>query len=429
MRRMTSSIQGVLLNLYSIKHFSVIVLPSYAMSRFLLNFQNTDIGGAKFDSDKFHIPLINFLALNGTLPEPEEYKPYSLPLWHLFGASLYKLSGGFQLLQLAQILIALATLYLFYSILTVYVTSTEAAIGCSGLAFNSYFVSASAYPTTDGLAIFSFVLFFSTVQKMITRSVNGKHIFLINIAISLSALNRQMFVYLFLIYLMIFFKQRKLFRIVLDLIPSGLLVFCCFYLFYVEYCNFPNNPECVTIGTFGSLPVVLNLSAAAFLFVIFTLPILLSRSMPFPSIVPVIILISVSTALFFLTYGNSQIARTNVQTGGGVFKFREMIGSFAGLFDVFGITACLVIIISLHHQKSTNLWMLNSVLVVWLSTLLGPVAFQRYFEPYLLVLGIMITFSMKKSIFYKHVNTFKGWAIFITVVQFCELLSSIFISV
>jgi hypothetical protein len=418
--------EKIWIRIVALQSFAVIVLPSYALALFMFKFKKSDIGGASYDAINFHTPLIFYIADNWRLPEPSGYTPFSLPLWHFIMAGVYKV-GGSRLIDILQFIIAILTLYLLFSILSRFVSTTKSAIGSATLGFNSYFVAASVYPTTDGLAFFSFLLFLFTVNKMVLRTATIADLVVMNVSVSLSALNRQMFVFLFLIYLCVFCRRRGLRQVIIDLLPSGFLVSISLYIFYVDYCGILNNSECDTVGTFKSLPVIVNLSVAALLFAIFTLPILLVRKTFVPSAIPLMVLSGLASTFFFLFYASQAILKSTVQTGGGFFKLREWLGASSEVFDILAVSIFLVIVTLLYRRMPNERWMIHSVLVVWISTLLGPVAFQRYFEPYLLVLGLMVTFSMQKALFADRKILFFIIVILLNLFQFTELLLSIFI--
>jgi hypothetical protein len=140
--------------------FLRLVVPLYSVSVIILQFHKSDIGGAEFDT-QFHLGLMRYIAKNSQLPNPIEYKSATLPVWHFLGAFFLRIDNRGYCLHLFQFVIAILTLWLVYDSLRTHLSNFQSALGVSALGANSYFVSASFYPNTDCIAIFSYVLFFN----------------------------------------------------------------------------------------------------------------------------------------------------------------------------------------------------------------------------------------------------------------------------
>jgi hypothetical protein len=392
-----------------LKFFLTATIPLYFLSLVLLRYQKSDIGGARFDTELFHLPVIEYIAHNWRLPDPVDYGVFSLPLWHFIAALLLQFPSGEVVLHTFQVLVGMTTLYLIFKMLSRSTSNLVAGLGSATLALNSYFVSSSFFPTTDGLAIFTFVLFLFATQKIYTEVPSRWIYVLLTCAIVFSALNRQMFVYLFIVYFIVFFRKKKLLRILLELLPAGFLVTFGFLYFYLDYCGLLSGSSCATVGTFQQLPVVLNLSGAGILFAFFTLPVFLDREIFAWRNIAFLISLFAFVIVFFFSFGTSSILSSRVGSGGAIFLLRNRVFNDSPWFDILSVSIFILGIILAYTKFVASKWLVQSAIVIWLFTLLGPAAFQRYFEPYLLILGILLVYSNWKTIFNSNLKLFFLW--------------------
>ena len=411
--------------------FSKRVLPLFLAGHVLIYFQKTDVGGAKRDSAVGHLPLIKYIAEHGNLPLPGDYHVANIPVWHFFAAFLYNISNSTFFIALFQITIAVVTLFILESILSQYVPQSVSNLLVTSIALNSYFISSSHFATTDGLAIFSFSLFLFALNKLYFYPDSFIYIVIINISLALSALNRQMFIMLFVIYAITFFRRKPISRIIVEVLPSGLIVVMGFFLFYVNYCNFLNSDVCWPVRQSRDLvfPVLVNLPVVMLLVVIFLFPILVMRETRNIKNLILGSIILVALAIFFELYGNKKIFSERNLTGGGLYKFREIFGSVSVLIDIISMTFFCIITLVVYRKNGYGSWAYQSILVFVLSSVFGPYAFQRYFEIYILILCALFLSINSGKIFSSSIISLKVWSIFLIVFQVSEYLASAFIPI
>ncbi len=418
-----SNIGKITSKVVGLRSFLLITIPIYFLSLLLLQYQKSDIGGARLDS-VFHLNLIRHIALNWNLPDPSNYLVFNIPLWHFIAAVFLQFPSGRLLLSIFQLIIGISTLYMIFKMLTRYGSNQVASIGSAIFAVNSYFVSSSFFPTTDGFAIFTFVLFIATIEKTLSNRVRKRHIVALTFAIAFSVLNRQMFAYLFVIYLIVYFGKRKSWRIFVDLLPAGVLVAAGFILFYIDYCEILTHSSCATVGTFKNIPVISNLSGAGILFSFFILPVFIDKRALIRRNLLILFTVLVIVSVFFLTYGTNQILASNAGSGGSIFLARKMLFHNSQWFDVLSVTTFVLGILLAYFKSSTGRWLIHSASIIWVFSVLGPNAYQRYFEPYLLLLGILFVYSNWKVIFNAKSKLFHIWVFVLFGFQVLEFLLS-----
>jgi len=413
------------------KLFATRVLPLFIVGHILILFQNTDVGGAQRDARVGHLPLIRYIATHNNLPFPGDYHVANIPVWHIFASFLYRITYNTFFISIFQIGIAIATLLLLNSIMKYFVTENISILLVSSVALNSYFISSSHFPTTDGLAIFTFTLFLFSLHRLFIYPEKFKYLLLANFAIVISALNRQMFVILFLIYLLAFIKNKSLLRIIIEILPSLLLVFIGFYLFYFKYCDFLNSDVCWPIRQSRDLvfPVIVNLPVTCSLIVIFLLPILLNRGSIDRKSILVCLSFIFGLLIFMETYGNKKILSEKNMTGGGLYKFRELLGSLSIFFDVISIGFFSLLSLLVMRKIKSGFWVYQSLFVIVFSSIFGPYAFQRYYEPYILILGCIFLAINRERIFLHLKFSMKHWSYFLIFFQLFEFVASVFIRV
>ena len=397
----------------------------------LIQYQVSDIGGAKRDARVGHLPLIQYIAKYSELPNPAEYAVAHIPLWHFSAAGLINISGGIFLIHIFQVFLALLSLYLLFTILCKITAYKIAILGTMVLAFNGYFIAFSYFPTTDGLAV---TLFMSFVWVLVRIQDHPGGIFntvLLNLIISCSVLNRQMFLFLFLIYGLSLIGKRRILLIFTDVLPSIIVIGTGFFYFYVKYCDLLNSDECWPVRQTRDLyfPVLVNLPVVCFLVALFFFPVLyLNRDFSIISKTRVLS-IFIGVFIFFGLVGNGLIEKGSFVVGGGLYKFRQGIGSISLVFDVVSVSLFIVILYLSYMKLSSNKWILHSVLVLSISSLFGPFAFQRYYEPYLLILAIVFIFSNSLDIFMGKSRYFLTWIFAMCMFQVFEFVASCFINI
>ena len=413
------------------KLFATRVLPLFIIGHILILFQNTDVGGAKRDARVGHLPLIKYIATHGNLPFPGDYHVANIPVWHIFASLLYRITNSALFVSIFQIALAIATLLLLNSMIKYFVSEQISILLVSSVALNSYFISSSHFPTTDGLAIFTFTLFLFSLHKLFIYPEKFKYLLLANFAIAISALNRQMFVILFLIYIAAFIKNKPLHRIIIEILPSIFLVFIGFYLFYVKYCDFLNSDVCWPIRQSRDLafPVIVNLPVTCSLIVIFLFPILLNRGIIERRLIRVNTSFIVGLLIFMEAYGTKKILSEKNLTGGGFYKFRELLGSLSIFFDVISILLFFILSLLIFRKFKSGFWVYQSLIVIVSSSIFGPYAFQRYYEPYILILGCIFLAINKERIFSQLKFSIKHWSYFLIFFQLLEFVASVFIRV
>jgi Dolichyl-phosphate-mannose-protein mannosyltransferase len=419
------------LNFTKQKSFAFRVLPLFIIGHILLLFQKTDVGGAKRDARVGHLPLIRYIADNHHLPFPGDYHVANIPLWHFLAAALYQITNSTLFISIFQLVLAVTTLLLLDSLLKNYVSESIAILLVSVVAINSYFISSSHFPTTDGMAIFTFTLFFYSLHKLLKKPESRTYLLLVNIAITISALNRQMFVILFLVYGFAFFKKKSIYRIFFELLPSLLLVLSGVYLFYVRYCDFLNSDVCWPIRQSRDLvfPVVVNLPVTCSLILVLLFPIFFRKEIVQRKIFPIHVLSFVTIFIFMEIYGSKKILTERGITGGGFYKFRELLGPFSIVFDVISLGLFLVMMTLIFQKFKDGLWVFKSIIVIIASSIFGPYAFQRYFETYILILGTLFLAINSEAIFSRLKISLKHWSYFLIFFQISEIVASVFIRV
>lgn len=413
------------------KYFAFSVLPLFIAGQILILFQKTDVGGAKRDATVGHLPLIRYIANHHNLPLPGDYRVANIPLWHFLAAILYGVTNSSIVIAAFQLSIAVSTLLIMQSLLRQYVSSLITNLLVSAVAINSYFISSSHFPTTDGLSMFSFTLFFYALNKLMTEPKRIKYVALANFSLAFSALNRQMFIILFAVYAITFLRKKPIPRIFIEILPSVTVVLVGFYLFYVKYCNFLKSDVCWPVRQSKDLvfPIFVNLPIVSLLIAIFVFPLFASQTLFETNTMKLILMATVGTMSLMHLYGSKKINSEKNITGGGLYKFRELFGSFSIFFDVIAICSLLLIIFLVFRNNQLNSWAFQGILVFVLSSLFGPYAFQRYFETYLLILCAIFLAMNSEQIFAKSKFTLKYWAVVLILFQASELIASVFIPV
>ena len=411
--------------------FIFILLPIFFTSLILLKYQISDIGGAQRDSRVGHFPLIEHIAQYKTLPRPEEYSVANIPLWHFLAAWIYTIFESQNSIRIFQIFISVIGLAFFYSVILKFTTKHVALFATLALSVNGYFLASSYYPTTDGFALNLFIIFCWILDRRLKNPGTIGYLFWLNVSIALSALNRQMFLFLFIIYGLAFIGQRKLSRIILDIVPALSVVAAGFYLFYERYCQFRISDSCWPVRQSQDLyfPVLVNFSIVGFLVAMFCLPIL-SLNKEYGVISKTKILL---TFLFvFMLYsaiGEQVIQRGNFVVGGGFYKLRERLGNGALLFDSLSVSIFILVIVIAHRKLRECRWALKAIVVVSVSSFFGPFAFQRYFEPYLLILVLIYLSSNWRDIFSGNNNRSRAWVFGLFLFQTFETALSLSLNV
>jgi hypothetical protein len=240
-----------------------------------------------------------------------------------------------------------------------------------------------------------------------------------------------MFVILFAIYAITFFKKKSIYRIFLEVLPSTLLVFSGFYLFYVGYCDFFNSDVCWPIRQSRDLvfPVFVNIPVICSLIVLVLFPVLVRREVAARKLISLNVIFIIGIIVLMETYGSKKILSEKEITGGGIYKFRELFGSFSIFFDVISIGLFFVLTSMIFRMFKRESWIYQSLIVIVLSSIFGPYAFQRYFEPYILILGSIFLAINSKNIFSTSKFSVQKWAVFLVSFQILESVASIFIRV
>jgi hypothetical protein len=254
---------------------------------------------------------------------------------------------------------------------------------------------------------------------------------LANFSLAFSALNRQMFVILFVVYAISLLKRKTILRIVLEILPSAVIVISGFYLFYVKYCDFLNSDVCWPVRQSRDLvfPVLVNLPVVSSLISIFLFPIIATKKLIEAKSLKLISVSAATLIVFMYLYGSEKIDSEKRITGGGLYKFRDLFGSFTLLFDVISISSLSIIAFFIFRLHKADSWTFHSILVIVASSIFGPYAFQRYFETYILILCSIFLAMNAEKIFIKSKFTLKHWALFLIFFQASELLASVFIPV
>jgi len=408
--------------------FAVITLPFYLGNTILLQFQVSDVGGAKFDSKYVHLPVIKYISEYGRLPSPENYSPWGLPLFHFIASIPYRFVWGIFLLHFIQTIIAISTLAILYKMACTYIKPVNASLLAASLSANSYFVASNFYATTDGFAIFAVVLFLREIQNLRLSGYGKLNFYLLNLSLILATLNRQVLVYLFLIYLIAASKKVSQLRKFLYISPAFFVTLLSFYLFYFEYCNLLGNNPCKSSWNFSQLPVFSNLPASAFFYVVFTGILFWCYKNIFLTRLFATLVCTFTVMFFFLTFGEQLIINERVQTGGMFFHLHDFLGIWAPALDIFAVTLFLLANFIFVPRIIGESWLLYAASIVCIFSLLGPVAFQRYFEPYLLVLLLLASASFFGSSEKVSTRHFRVWLFFILIFQSLETSASCFFS-
>jgi hypothetical protein len=250
---------------------------------------------------------------------------------------------------------------------------------------------------------------------------------LINVALVLASLNRQVFVTLFFVYVFSLRKEEYSRKLILRILPSITICSISFYLFYANYCRIFIDYDCYHgPPLFEHFPLLPNLSGMAFLLLFFAFPAFAAMfSIDLrDTLVGCSILLITSTAVIIL----NQNATTNtvLKSGGAVFIFRNFFGSYTVFFD----TALLSFLIFTFYLLANNLrhirWYLAGLASLALTLSLGPYAFQRYFEPYILILCLLVVSSTWTGLLANRPRLFNYWLIAMSGFQFTEFLLSCF---
>jgi hypothetical protein len=112
-----------------------------------------------------------------------------------------------------------------------------------------------------------------------------------------------------------------------------------------------------------------------------------------------------------------------------VFKIRDYLGVFSPAFDILTVSLFLLSVFVIRSKSTKDAWLFYGAAIVCFSTLLGPVAFQRYFEPHLLILLLLAGLS-EFGAYAKPIRPrFLAWLIFMVTFQVIELSGSALLSI
>jgi len=141
-----------------------------------------------------------------------------------------------------------------------------------------------------------------------------------------------------------------------------------------------------------------------------------------------LLLIAISVTIFFSSIAESAIVSSQRDQGGGIFVFRSSLGNRAVLFDLCSVLLCLFLCFILYLKLPESRWILRALLIVDITLLLGPEAYQRYFEPYLLILGLLVLFVYFGKLTGRLNSRNSEWVVIILLFEISEFLLSVYTS-
>lgn len=398
------------------------IFPFFLLGFVLINISKSDVGGAKWDS-AWHKNLIQHVANYGRLPSPENLGVLNIPIYHIGMSFFYRAGHSFLVPHIVQVFLSIVSLFVFTNLIRKISKKKSIAI-LSGICLvtNPYFIASSYYITTDVLAIFCFVMIFDLLYEGRIRKYDVKKIILLNFFVTVLVLNRQMFVYLVALICIMFIYDRKFTKFIFYFSPSVLTILFAFYFFYIDYCDLINENLCATSQIISTnIPILTNLFLTTYLIAFFLLPYAifsLNNLKLFDNKIHLILvvgfLVFVSVMVFFES-------KSVVDEGGAVLIVRNLFGDFSFISDILAFTIFMVISLTSKSWGSIQTFLTMTLIFIVVFSLLGPFAFQRYYEPYLLIVCLIMlgNCSVKLDEFMR-----RNWFFVLAVCQFLQLFFS-----